>query len=224
MIRRSIVAIAVSVCFVLSASVAAQKGGGSHRSSHGSSAKSGDASSKPVHIRTYTKKDGTVVEEHDRKAPEPRTASSGGDTTHASPPIRLIVDPVTGRKTFTNAPIDVEPLPTAATPSLTIPPAPPARSSATRSRVVSRSRVATAPSHASTAIGVSRTTNGRIARGEAAKHTFEVQTGYPHGRPGYVVDHIKPLACGGPDTPSNMQWQTTAAAKVKDKTERIGCR
>jgi hypothetical protein len=39
-----------------------------------------------------------------------------------------------------------------------------------------------------------------------------------------VIDHIKPLACGGLDAPSNMQWQTVAAAKAKDKTERIGCR
>jgi len=38
------------------------------------------------------------------------------------------------------------------------------------------------------------------------------------------VDHIKPLACGGDDTPSNMQWQTKEAAKVKDKWERHGCR
>jgi hypothetical protein len=51
-----------------------------------------------------------------------------------------------------------------------------------------------------------------------------VQTGYLHGRPGYVIDHIKPLACGGLDAPSNMQWQTIAAAKAKDKVERIGCR
>ena len=69
-----------------------------------------------------------------------------------------------------------------------------------------------------------RTTNGRIARSAAAKHTFEAQTGYPHGRPGYVVDHIKPLACGGVDAPSNMQWQTIAAARAKDKVERAGCR
>lgn len=41
--------------------------------------------------------------------------------------------------------------------------------------------------------------------------------------PGYVVDHIVPLSCGGPDTPSNMQWQTTADAKAKDKWERKGC-
>jgi hypothetical protein len=39
-----------------------------------------------------------------------------------------------------------------------------------------------------------------------------------------VVDHITPLACGGTDTPSNMQWQTKAAAAAKDKTERKGCR
>lgn len=50
------------------------------------------------------------------------------------------------------------------------------------------------------------------------------QSGYPNGRPGYVVDHIVALACGGSDTPSNMQWQTKAAAKAKDRYERRGCR
>jgi hypothetical protein len=42
---------------------------------------------------------------------------------------------------------------------------------------------------------------------------------YPHGRPGHVVDHVKPIEGGGIDVPSNMPWQTTAAAKAKDKTE-----
>jgi hypothetical protein len=41
--------------------------------------------------------------------------------------------------------------------------------------------------------------------------------------PGYVKDHIVPLACGGPDAPSNMQWQTIRAAKAKDKWETKGC-
>jgi hypothetical protein len=44
-------------------------------------------------------------------------------------------------------------------------------------------------------------------------------TGYPHGRPGYVIDHIVPLKRGGCDCPSNMQWQTVAEAKAKDKWE-----
>jgi hypothetical protein len=40
---------------------------------------------------------------------------------------------------------------------------------------------------------------------------------------GYVMDHVRPLACGGPDTSSNLQWQTTQEAKAKDKVERRGC-
>jgi hypothetical protein len=38
-----------------------------------------------------------------------------------------------------------------------------------------------------------------------------------------VIDHIEPLACGGADSPANMQWQTVAEAKQKDKWERQGC-
>jgi len=44
------------------------------------------------------------------------------------------------------------------------------------------------------------------------------QTGYPKGRKGYVVDHIKPLECSVADVPSNMQWQTVQEAKIKDPT------
>jgi hypothetical protein len=38
--------------------------------------------------------------------------------------------------------------------------------------------------------------------------------------PGYWKDHIVPLACGGPDTVANMQWQTIREAKAKDKWGR----
>jgi hypothetical protein len=41
--------------------------------------------------------------------------------------------------------------------------------------------------------------------------------------PGYWKDHIVPLACGGPDAASNLQWQTVAAAKAKDTWERKSC-
>lgn len=64
-----------------------------------------------------------------------------------------------------------------------------------------------------------RDEHGKIKRNEAAKKAFMKQTGYPNGRPGYVVDHIIPLECGGADDPSNMQWQTVAEGKAKDETE-----
>jgi hypothetical protein len=41
---------------------------------------------------------------------------------------------------------------------------------------------------------------------------------------GYVIDRVIPIVCGGVEDPSNMQWQTLAEAKVKDRWERIGCR
>lgn len=49
--------------------------------------------------------------------------------------------------------------------------------------------------------------------------------GNAHGPcPGYVVDHVRPLACGGADHPANLQWQRAAEASAKDKWERRGCR
>lgn len=41
---------------------------------------------------------------------------------------------------------------------------------------------------------------------------------------GWVVDHIIPLACGGKDRPTNMQWQTLAEAKAKDVWEAKDCK
>jgi hypothetical protein len=42
--------------------------------------------------------------------------------------------------------------------------------------------------------------------------------------PGWIVDHIIPLCAGGADKPGNMQWQTVAEAKAKDKQEWAQCR
>jgi len=66
--------------------------------------------------------------------------------------------------------------------------------------------------------------HGRSHRSTAARRAFMMRTGHPHGWEGHIVDHIVPLACGGADDPSNMQWQTTAEAKAKDKWERKDCR
>ena len=64
----------------------------------------------------------------------------------------------------------------------------------------------------------------------SVKREFQLMHPYPaNGRsgacPGYVKDHVLPLACGGPDAPSNMQWQTKSEAKAKDRWEtRSGAR
>src|SRR5215471_2102089 len=66
-------------------------------------------------------------------------------------------------------------------------------------------------------------------RSSAVKREFQREhpcpsTGRTTGRcPGYIKDHIRALDCGGPDSVANMQWQTTAAAKAKDKWEGNGC-
>lgn len=71
--------------------------------------------------------------------------------------------------------------------------------------------------------------HGKIKRSETAKNKFKREhpcpsNGHTSGScPGYVIDHVQPLECGGADAPSNMQWQTVAEGKAKDKTERY-CR
>ena len=67
--------------------------------------------------------------------------------------------------------------------------------------------------------GVARDSHGRIKRSTVAKRDFMKQTGYPNGRPGYIIDHKVALKHGGKDDPSNMQWQTKTEAKAKDKWE-----
>lgn len=58
-----------------------------------------------------------------------------------------------------------------------------------------------------------------IKRSASARREFLRQTGYPDGRPGFIVDHIIPLKRGGCDCPCNMQWQTVSEAKAKDRWE-----
>jgi hypothetical protein len=73
--------------------------------------------------------------------------------------------------------------------------------------------------------GVKRDPQGKVARSPKQRAAFKKShpcpsTGKSHGAcPGYVIDHVVPLKRGGADLPGNMQWQTKAAAKAKDRTE-----
>jgi len=68
-----------------------------------------------------------------------------------------------------------------------------------------------------------------IPRSAKAKYDFRIANPCPTNRnprgacPGYVIDHIEPLCAGGADAPHNMQWQSLADARAKDRDERARC-
>jgi hypothetical protein len=164
---------------------------------------SSSSTDKTVHVRQYTRKNGTVVSAYNRAAPgtaTPRPRSAQSPAASKAP----------------------SPLPKAS-PSVTsrVPP-----SGAIESAKTAPANAAKASTASASPV---RTADGGIERSAAAKSAFQTShpcpsTGAKTGScPGYIADHVKPLACGGADAPANMQWQTLAAAKEKDKTERTGC-
>lgn len=78
-------------------------------------------------------------------------------------------------------------------------------------------------------VGCSLDVLAKAHRSEAQKNAFKREhpcpyNGNNHGAcPGYVIDHIVPLACGGADDPSNMQWQSIEDGKIKDSFELSMC-
>jgi hypothetical protein len=63
----------------------------------------------------------------------------------------------------------------------------------------------------------------RIERLTSTWIDYMDQTGYPDGRPGYAIDYINSLACGGADSVSNLQWLTIEEHWIKTASERKGC-
>ena len=70
-----------------------------------------------------------------------------------------------------------------------------------------------------------RDSRGKIKRDREATRAFQKSHPCPStggtsgGCPGYIIDHVTALKRGGADAPSNMQWQTRAEAKAKDRVE-----
>jgi hypothetical protein len=76
---------------------------------------------------------------------------------------------------------------------------------------------------------IQRDKYGKIARSKKVVSDFRKSvpcpaTGQVAKRcPDYVIDHVTPLCACGADAVSNLQWQTVADAKVKDRWERKIC-
>lgn len=76
-----------------------------------------------------------------------------------------------------------------------------------------------------------RASDGSIARSKAVVREFRAihpcpSTGHTTGRcPGWAVDHVVPLKCGGCDALTNLQWlpsaiKSASGAAPKDRWER----
>jgi hypothetical protein len=186
MFRRLHVAAVVCLCLMGSgiATAASKSGQGrasSRNSARASAAKGRKSSPRPAHVKASTKKDGTRAKAHDRKA-EPKASTP--HTAHVrvvSPPIRLVTDPVTGRRTFTNKP--VAPLPAKTLPSSAARHSAPAHATAPRT-VTSKAMSRTVVTRQAAPTGLIapppaavRDARGRIQRSGSARHAFARRTG-----------------------------------------------
>jgi hypothetical protein len=67
-------------------------------------------------------------------------------------------------------------------------------------------------------------TRSSSARADFMKSNPCPSTGKSSGAcPGFAVDHKRPLAAGGNDHKSNMQWLSNSEHKAKTRAERKSC-
>ena len=91
----------------------------------------------------------------------------------------------------------------------------------------SKKAAAAAPATATAAPGTAAKSPppSRPPRASSAKENFRKASPCPStGRssgscPGYEVEHMNPPACGGADSPGNMQWVPASAARKKGVAE-----
>lgn len=202
-------------------------GGGSHGG--GSSSGASSSGSKSVYVNGYTRKDGTYVQGHYRAAPGEGQTVPGTDRRDGSIEIVLRpAAPVIGgyatARLSDGATITMRGLPSVRRGSFAFIDG--------QGRFVSLPLREVAWTDSGTrhrCTTCMRDAEGRIVRSEAAKREFErlhpcpAMAARAGSCPGYVVDHVTPLACGGEDTPSNMQWQTVAEGMAKDAWELKAC-
>jgi hypothetical protein len=72
------------------------------------------------------------------------------------------------------------------------------------------------PAYAAPTASAHKSVNSRAAE----RINFMRETGYPDGRPGYVVDYIVSPECGGSTDTSNMQWLTEEEANKKAQEKK----
>jgi 5-methylcytosine-specific restriction endonuclease McrA len=191
------------VLSTLVAFAGAQRGSRSH-STRSKSASNSSTTSGRVHVRSYTKKDGTVVGAHTRSAPSrSHSGATASSQTHRS-------SPRTGATTSTARTYD-PPKSTTTTPRTYGS----SRSTTSTPRTYSSSTSTTATARSSS--GTQRNPNVRAA----FRRTHPCPpTGRTTGAcPGYEVDHIVPLYRGGSDATSNMHWLSTSEHKAKHQTK-----
>jgi len=174
-----------------------------------------------VHVRSYYRSNGTYVHSYDGAAPRTSSFSATRSPGLGTSAIKSWSGTYSPRTSTAHVP-NMSTFPKA------VPVFPKAIPVAPKATLVAPDFFTTTPVFSNTnryarsataSLGVQRDANGRIHRSESAKRDFMRQSGYPNGRPGYVVDHIVPLKRDGCDCPSNMQWQTIQEAKAKDKLE-----
>jgi len=181
----------------------AQRGSRSH-STGSKSASSSSTTSGHVHVRSYTKKDGTVVGAHTRSAPSSsHSGAAASSQTHRS-------TPGTGPTTSTPRTCD-SPNSTTTTP----------RTYGSSGSTTTTPRTYSSSSRATTATARSSSGTHRNPNVRAAfrrTHPCPSTGRSAGGCPGYEVDHIVPLYKGGSDATGNMHWLSTSEHKAKHQT------